>query len=194
MRRMNCKKMGTLAGLAIAITLSACAQEQAADETAAAAAAGVPAPPERDPSQPGSTLFSTADDQGIDETENFTGEAKVMGRHDLAGDDAIKGVSVVSFGPGGRTKWHTHPYGQLIVVTEGTGWVQAQGEDTVEVSAGEFVWSAPGVTHWHGGTETTGMTALAISQRYDEYPVVWADDVAEEHYHGPDGSHTPPAE
>ena len=73
------------------------------------------------------------------------------------------GGATVTFEPGARTAWHTHPLGQTLFVTSGMGWVQTEGGPKDEIRAGDIVWIPPGEKHWHGATATTGMTHIAVS-------------------------------
>jgi quercetin dioxygenase-like cupin family protein len=72
--------------------------------------------------------------------------------------------STVTFEPGARTGWHTHPLGQTLIVTAGCGWVQREGSDVVKIHPGDVVWIAPGEKHWHGATAATAMTHLTIQE------------------------------
>jgi len=91
----------------------------------------------------------------------------------------------VTFEPGARTAWHTHPLGQTLIVTAGVGWAQIEGEDVEEIRPGDVVWFPPGVKHWHGATATTAMTHTAIQEVLDGKAVEWMEKVTEEQYRGP---------
>jgi len=88
----------------------------------------------------------------------------------------------VTFEPGARTAWHTHPLGQTLVVTAGIGWTQCEGEPIVEIRAGDVIWCPPGHRHWHGATPTTAMTHIAIQEALDGTMVDWMEQVAEQDY------------
>jgi len=88
----------------------------------------------------------------------------------------------VTFEPGARTAWHTHPLGQTLVVTAGCGWTQREGGPIQEIHPGDVVWFSPGERHWHGATATTGMTHLAIQEALDGKTVDWMDHVTDEEY------------
>jgi quercetin dioxygenase-like cupin family protein len=92
------------------------------------------------------------------------------------------GVASVTFEPGARTAWHTHPLGQTLVVTSGTGWTQCEGEPIVEIRAGDVVWCPPGHRHWHGATPTTAMTHIAIQEALDGKMVEWMEHVSDAQY------------
>ncbi len=88
----------------------------------------------------------------------------------------------VTFEPGARTAWHTHPLGQTLIVTAGAGWVQREGGRIEEISPGDIVWFPPGLKHWHGATPTTAMTHLAIQEQLDGKAVDWMEKVTDEQY------------
>ena len=90
--------------------------------------------------------------------------------------------NAVTFEPGARTAWHTHPLGQTLIVTFGRGWVQRDGGPVQEVRAGDVVWFEPGEKHWHGATATTAMTHIAIQEALDGKAVDWMEHVTEEQY------------
>jgi len=94
----------------------------------------------------------------------------------------------VTFEPGARTAWHTHPLGQTLIVTAGCGWMQCEGEAKVDIRAGDVVWCPPSLKHWHGATATTSMTHIAIEEALDGVDVVWMDKVKAENYFGPLGN------
>jgi quercetin dioxygenase-like cupin family protein len=90
--------------------------------------------------------------------------------------------NTVTFEPGGRTAWHTHPLGQTLIVTAGCGWVQREGGPVEEVRPGDVVWFPPGEKHWHGATATTAMTHIAIQEGLDGKMVDWLEHVSDEQY------------
>jgi quercetin dioxygenase-like cupin family protein len=89
----------------------------------------------------------------------------------------------VSFEPGARTAWHTHPLGQTLIVTAGCGWVQREGGPVEEVHPGDVVWFPPGEKHWHGATPSTAMTHIAIQEALDGKMVDWLEHVSDGQYH-----------
>ena len=89
----------------------------------------------------------------------------------------------VTFEPGARTAWHTHPLGQTLIVTAGCGWVQREGGTVEEIHPGDVVWFAPGEKHWHGATATTAMTHIAIQEQLNGKAVDWMEKVEEGQYH-----------
>jgi quercetin dioxygenase-like cupin family protein len=88
----------------------------------------------------------------------------------------------VTFAPGARSAWHTHPAGQVLIITDGVGWVQEEGGAKREVKPGDVVWCPPGVKHWHGATATNGMRHIAITGMVDGKNVDWMEQVTEEQY------------
>ena len=88
----------------------------------------------------------------------------------------------VSFEPGARTAWHTHPLGQTLIITSGLGWVQREGGTIEEVRPGDVVWFPPGLKHWHGATATTAMSHIAIQESLNGSPVTWMEHVSDAQY------------
>jgi quercetin dioxygenase-like cupin family protein len=92
------------------------------------------------------------------------------------------GGAAVTFEPGARTAWHTHPLGQTLIVLSGLGWVQRKGAPVEEIRPGDVVWFPPGEKHWHGATPTTAMTHIAIQEALDGKPVEWLEHVTDKEY------------
>jgi len=113
--------------------------------------------------------------------QNFTGAVRVEGRFQGKAPARVSG-GTVTFEPGARTAWHTHPLGQTLIVTAGVGLVQHWGGAIQEIHPGDIVWIPPGVKHWHGATATTGMTHVAISEALDGKTVEWMEHVSDEQY------------
>ena len=90
--------------------------------------------------------------------------------------------NAVTFEPGARTAWHTHPLGQVLIVTAGCGLAQRWGRPIEEIRPGDVVWFAPGEKHWHGATSTTAMTHIAITEKRDGQAVNWMEKVSDEQY------------
>jgi quercetin dioxygenase-like cupin family protein len=99
-----------------------------------------------------------------------------------ASDSARASGNQVTFEPGARTAWHTHPVGQTLIVTFGLGWVQREGGPVEEIRAGDVVWFPPGVKHWHGATRTTAMVHIAIQEAVDGKSVDWLEQVSDSQY------------
>jgi 4-carboxymuconolactone decarboxylase len=110
-------------------------------------------------------------------TAKFTGKVGVSGSFRGTGPSRLAGASV-RFAAGARTAWHRHPIGQILVVTEGCGWVQSEGGPVERMCAGDVVVTAPAVKHWHGATATSSMSHVAIS----EGGVEWLEPVTEHQY------------
>ena len=93
------------------------------------------------------------------------------------------GMALVTFEPGARTAWHTHPLGQTLIVTSGRGWVQREGGSIEDIRPGDVVWFEPGEKHWHGATATTAMSHIAIQEKFNGSPVDWMEQVSDADYH-----------
>ena len=113
--------------------------------------------------------------------ENFTGSVQVEMLFTPRGPDRTSGGSV-SFAPGARTAWHTHPLGQILVVTAGVGRIQRLGGPVEEIRVGDVVQIPPNVKHWHGAAPDSAMTHLAITEVLDGKAVDWLEQVADEQY------------
>ena len=111
----------------------------------------------------------------------FTGAVRVDPLFQ-APDPARVGGGQVTFEPGARTAWHTHPLGQTLIITAGLGWVQRHGGPVEEVRPGDVVWFPPGLKHWHGASPTTGMTHIAIQESLNGKNVDWMEKVSDEQY------------
>lgn len=112
----------------------------------------------------------------------FTGTVRMDLLFQAADPARVQGANM-TFEPGARTAWHTHPLGQTLIVTAGCGWTQREGGPIEEIRPGDVVWFAPGEKHWHGATPTTGMTHIAIQERLDGQVVEeWMEHVSEEQY------------
>ncbi|MBC3951942.1 (R)-mandelonitrile lyase [Pseudomonas folii] len=111
----------------------------------------------------------------------FTGTVRVDAPFKGTEPARVSGATV-TFEPGARSAWHTHPLGQTLIVTAGTGLVQESGKAIQVIKAGDSVWIPPGVKHWHGATATTGMTHVAIAEALDGKVVNWMEQVSEQEY------------
>jgi quercetin dioxygenase-like cupin family protein len=118
---------------------------------------------------------------GAGPSEWFTGMVRIDPIHS-APDPARVAMACVTFEPGARTAWHTHPLGQTLIVTFGRGWVQREGGPIEEITPGDTVWFEPHEKHWHGATATTAMTHIAIQERLDGKAVTWMEQVSEGQY------------
>jgi quercetin dioxygenase-like cupin family protein len=113
--------------------------------------------------------------------EYFTGSVRIDPLFQANDPSRTSGASV-TFEPGARSAWHTHPLGQILIVTAGTGWVQQLGGQIQEIRQGDVVWIPPGQKHWHGATATTGMTHIAIQEYLDGKVVEWMEQVSDDQY------------
>jgi len=113
--------------------------------------------------------------------ENFTGSVALT-RLLQPTEHTHAAASSVTFEPGARTAWHTHPAGQTLIGTGGKGWVQEWGGDKQEMNQGDVVWTPPRVKHWHGATAITRMTHIAIQEQVDGKVVEWLEKVSDEQY------------
>ena len=113
--------------------------------------------------------------------EYFTGAVRVDPMFQ-SGDPARVSGGHVTFEPGARSAWHTHPLGQTLIVTSGLGWAQAEGGAIEEIRPGDVVWFPPGLKHWHGATPTTAMTHIAITEFQNNKNVDWLEKVSDEQY------------
>ena len=113
----------------------------------------------------------------------FTGSVRIDSAFQRPALARIGGATV-TFEPGARTAWHTHPLGQTLIVTAGCGRVQRDGGPIEEIRAGDIVWFQPGERHWHGAAPTTGMTHIAIAEMLDGKVVEWMEHVTDQQYGG----------
>jgi quercetin dioxygenase-like cupin family protein len=111
----------------------------------------------------------------------FTGTVRVDPMFQV-GDPLRLSGGQVTFDPGSRTMWHSHPLGQTLIVTSGLGWVQCEGGPIEEIRPGDVVWFPPGEKHWHGATATTAMTHIAITESLNGKNVDWMEKVSDEQY------------
>jgi quercetin dioxygenase-like cupin family protein len=113
--------------------------------------------------------------------DTFTGQVSVKPLFDPDGVRTT-GSAEVTFTPGARTAWHTHPGGQTLIVTSGSGWIQQWDGPKLSINPGDVIWTPPGVKHWHGASDTTTMTHIAIQDSVDGKPVDWLEYVTDEQY------------
>jgi quercetin dioxygenase-like cupin family protein len=114
----------------------------------------------------------------------FTGTVRVDPLH-VPPDPARVSMALVTFEPGARTAWHTHPLGQTLIVTAGCGQVQREGGPIEHIRAGDVVWFPPGERHWHGATPTTAMSHIAVQEKLDGKNVEWMEKVTDAQYQPP---------
>jgi quercetin dioxygenase-like cupin family protein len=111
----------------------------------------------------------------------FTGSVQVLELFP-ADDPSRTSGGKVTFEPEARSAWHTHPLGQILIVTDGMGWIQQWGGSIEEIRKGDVIWIPPGVKHWHGATPSTAMTHIAIQEQLNGKAVEWMEQVTDEQY------------
>ena len=115
------------------------------------------------------------------QSEWFTGTVRIDPLFQAPDPALVQGASV-TFEPGARTAWHTHPLGQTLIITAGYGWVQREGGPIEDIRAGDVVWFAPGEKHWHGASPTTAMSHIAVQEKLNGSPVNWMEHVTDQQY------------
>ena len=113
--------------------------------------------------------------------EYFTGKVRIDPLYNPP-EPARIATALVTFEPGARTAWHTHPLGQTLIVTAGCGWAQREGGPVEDIRPGDVVWFPPGEKHWHGATATTAMTHIALQEKLNGSAVDWLEPVSEADY------------
>ena len=126
---------------------------------------------------------SGANPSGRGPAEYFTGAVRVDPLHDAPAPARVS-TAAVTFEPGARTAWHTHPLGQTLVVTAGCGRAQRWGGPIEELRPGDVVWIPPGEKHWHGAGPATGMSHISIVEKLDGVSADWLEKVSDEQYLG----------
>ena len=114
-------------------------------------------------------------------TDWFTGSVRIQPLFEAPEPARVRGASV-TFAPGARTAWHTHPLGQTLIVTSGLGWAQREGGPIEEIRPGDVVWFAPNEKHWHGATPIKAMTHIAVQEALNGEVVDWMEHVTEQQY------------
>ena len=113
--------------------------------------------------------------------EYFTGKVRIDSPFKGIGGANVSG-GIVTFEPGARSAWHTHPLGQILIVTAGKGWTQCEGGPIVEINAGDIICCPSNHRHWHGATPATAMTHIAVQEAKDGKVVEWMKKVTDEEY------------
>ena len=109
----------------------------------------------------------------------FTGDVRIDAPFQ-ATEPAKVGGATVTFEPGARTAWHTHPLGQTLIVVQGRGWLQEWDKEPQALNPGDIAWIPPGVKHWHGASSATAMVHIAIAEAENGSPVTWLEHVSDE--------------
>jgi quercetin dioxygenase-like cupin family protein len=133
--------------------------------------------------EPSKVQITPADKQKVivGAPERFSGSVTVQSLFD-AKDPSRTSGGQVTFQPGARSAWHTHPLGQTLIITDGTGWIQEWGHPVQVMHKGDVIWIPPNVKHWHGAAPTTSVTHIAIQEQVDGVAVVWLEKVSDEQY------------
>jgi quercetin dioxygenase-like cupin family protein len=126
-------------------------------------------------------IRSGSQPSGKGPAEYFTGSVRIDPLINPP-EPARVSMALVTFEPGARTAWHTHPLGQTLIVTAGSGWVQRESGVTEEIHQGDVVYFMPGEKHWHGATATTSLSHIAIQEKLNGSPVDWMEQVTDEQY------------
>jgi quercetin dioxygenase-like cupin family protein len=113
--------------------------------------------------------------------EYFTGTVRIDPLFEAPEPARVRGASV-TFEPGARTAWHTHPLGQTLIITSGLGWAQRWDGPLEEIRPGDVIWFSPNEKHWHGASPTSAMTHIAIQEALDGKVVEWMEHVTDEQY------------
>jgi quercetin dioxygenase-like cupin family protein len=172
-RGMEGAEMKVLAATLISVSLFGSAASQA--QTGPAQAGASPTSSAQD-SHSIKITRSGSQQPSQGSAEHFTGSVAIeplFSAHDPSRTTGGK----VTFQPGARSAWHTHPLGQILIVTDGTGWIQQCGGPIEEIRKGDVIWIPPGLKHWHGATPTTAMTHIAIQESLDGKVVDWMEHV-----------------
>jgi quercetin dioxygenase-like cupin family protein len=118
---------------------------------------------------------------GVGPSDWFSGRVRIDPLFSPPEPARVAGA-LVTFEPGARTAWHTHPLGQTLIVTAGLGWTQREGGPVEEIRPGDVVWFAPDERHWHGASASVGMSHIAIQERLNGDAVRWMEQVSDAHY------------
>ena len=151
------------------------------NQARAASESGAPLVASSEDSQTIRIMRSGSQPSGKGSAEYFTGTVSIDPLF-KANDPSRTSGSRVTFEPGARTAWHTHPLGQILIVTAGSGWVQQWGGQIEEIRQGDVVRIPPDQKHWHGATATTAMTHISIVERLDGKTADWMEKVSDEQY------------
>jgi quercetin dioxygenase-like cupin family protein len=118
---------------------------------------------------------------GTGPAEYFTGSVRIDPLNSPPEPSRVA-MALVTFQPGARTAWHTHPFGQTLIITSGGGWVQREGGPKEAIHPGDVVYFEPNAKHWHGAAATTAMSHIAVQEKLDGSPVTWMEHVTDEQY------------
>jgi quercetin dioxygenase-like cupin family protein len=172
--------MKRLAATVISLALLAAVSARANQAGAASGAGAAPTASVQD-AQTITITRSGSQPSGKGPAEYFTGSVRIDPLFQAHDPSRTSGARV-TVEPGARTAWHTHPLGQILIVTAGSGWVQHWGGPVEEIRQGDVVWIPPGHKHWHGASPHTAMTPIAMQEHRDGQVVDWLEKVSDEHY------------
>jgi quercetin dioxygenase-like cupin family protein len=173
-------KLFVAAVMSLFLLASASAYE---NESMAASESGAPPVASGENSQKITITRSGSHPSAEGPADNFTGSVHIDRLFNANKPPHIS-VGRVTFAPGARTAWHSHPVGQILIVTAGTGWIQQWGGQIEEIREGDVVWIPPGQKHWHRATATTAMTHLSIVEQQEGKTAQWMEKVTDEQYNG----------
>jgi 4-carboxymuconolactone decarboxylase len=181
---MKSTKMNLFAAMVMSLSLLASVSSQTGGQTNQAGAAARTGAAAQEPKTISITRNSSPPPQ-MREAENFTGSVGVEPLLEATAPSRLAGGRV-TFAPGARTAWHSHPLGQTLIVTAGAGYVQQEGGEKQAIKVGDVVWTPPGVKHWHGATATDRLTHIALTeQQPDGKRVEWMEKVSDAQYNAP---------
>lgn len=181
---MKSTKMKLFAAMIMSLSLLASASSRTSGQTNQAGA-GARTGAAAQESKTIGIMRSSSQPPQMREAENFTGSVGVEPLLEATAPSRLASGRV-TFAPGARTAWHSHPLGQTLVVTAGVGWVQQEGGEKQEIRLGDVVWTPPGVKHWHGATATDRLTHIALTeQQPDGKRVEWMEKVSDAQYRAP---------
>lgn len=126
---------------------------------------------------------SGAKPSGKGPADYFTGTVRIDPLFSPPDPARVSGA-LVTFEPGARTAWHSHPLGQTLIVTSGLGWIQREGGAIEEIRPGDVIWFEPGEKHWHGATSTTAMSHIAVQEKLNGSPVDWLEQGTDAQFQG----------
>lgn len=181
---MKSTKMNLFAAIAMSLSLLALASSQTSGQTNQSRAGARTSAATNTSAQESQTIIirrSSSQPPQMREAENFTGSVGVEPVLQASEPSRLAGARV-TFAPGARTAWHTHPLGQTLIVTAGVGWVQQEGGEKQEIRPGDVVWTPPDVKHWHGATATDRLTHIALTEALDGKRVKWMEKVSDAQY------------
>ena len=171
--------MKMIAAAVMSLTLGASALAQTGTTGTAPASTA----PDNTNGNPAQMVIARAGSQASTKgpAQNFTGSVRVDPLFGVRAPSSVSG-GAVTFEPGARSAWHTHPMGQVLIVTAGAGRIQQWGGAVEQIRAGDVIWTPPGIKHWHGAAPSTAVTHIAIQESANGKSVEWLEKVNDEQY------------